>query len=374
MGKTPSKLIEIATRHQAFLEGHKTHIVNSYGSFLEKQAKTLRTRLKNKDLTAYSSKRFEVLLKQVDGDLKDLYKSFSGVWREQIVDLANYEAGFEVRSMSQVIDNYDFNLPSRTQLKSAVFGKPLASIEGAYKGQFINDLISGWSSKSIQAVEGAIRGGYYQGLTTSNIVKQIRGTVAEGFRNGTLGASNKELTLLTRTVVQHAANEARNDTWKANSDLITGVRIIATLDDRTSDICQNYDGEVFPVDSGPRPPFHPGCRSSTVPEFDGRFSALEEGATRRERDPETGKVGDVPAKQTYYEWLKKQKPEFQNEIIGPTRARLLRDGGLSATRFKELGMGKNFQPLTLKEMYKKEPLVFERAGFDINDKGNVIKK
>jgi hypothetical protein len=49
-------------------------------------------------------------------------------------------------------------------------------------------------------------------------------------------------------------------------------------------------------------------------------------------------------------------------VIGPTRGKLLRDGGLSARRFAELQLGKTFEPLNLKEMRKLDPLAFRRAG------------
>ena len=40
--------------------------------------------------------------------------------------------------------------------------------------------------------------------------------------------------------------------------------MVATLDSRTSSVCRSLDGRVFPVDSGPRPPFHINCRTSFV--------------------------------------------------------------------------------------------------------------
>jgi len=53
---------------------------------------------------------------------------------------------------------------------------------------------------------------------------------------------------------------------------------------------------------------------------------------------------------------------FIETAIGPTRARLLMNGGLSAERFAALQLDKNFQPLTLDEMKDLEPLAFQRAG------------
>jgi SPP1 gp7 family putative phage head morphogenesis protein len=361
MPKTPQALIEIATRHQIYLEGHKTHLANEFGPFLQKMARVIDKRLAT-DITDFNRDRLEKLLLHVQGDLRDVYRQHFKVWREQVVDLAEYEAGFEIRSLKQVIDTYDFQLPSRTQLKSAVFSTPLAGLKGADKAALLPSFYKGWSERTITQVEGIIRGGYYQGLTTPQIVRQIKGTAGAGFRDGQLARGNKDITMLTRTAVQHASGQARNETWKANSDIIRAVRIVAAIDDRTTEQCRSLDGTEWPIDEGPRPPFHIGCRTTTVPALDARFAMLDDGATRAVRDPETGRVEKAPAEQTYYQWLKRQDPEVQDSIIGPTRGTLLRDGGLSSERFAELNLNSDFKPRTLDQMRELEPLAFKRAG------------
>jgi hypothetical protein len=108
------------------------------------------------------------------------------------------------------------------------------------------------------------------------------------------------------------------------------------------------------------PPAHINCRSSTVPILDERFAFLKEGATQ------SGQFGPVDADETYFSWLKKQPAKFQDEAIGPVRGKLLREGGLSAERFGQLRLSKNFDPLSLAEMQKLEPLAFDKAGITLN--------
>ena len=84
--------------------------------------------------------------------------------------------------------------------------------------------------------------------------------------------------------------------------------------------------------------------------------------TRAARDPDTGRIESVPASQSYYAWLKTQPAAFQDAVIGPTRGALIRRAGLSAQRFAELQLGKNFKPLDLESMRELEPVAFERAG------------
>lgn len=77
--------------------------------------------------------------------------------------------------------------------------------------------------------------------------------------------------------------------------------VVATLDNLTSEICQEMDGKHFPMkDYEPgvtAPPFHPWCRSVTVPYFDDDFDVEE----RVARD-EDGETYYVPADMTYPEW------------------------------------------------------------------------
>ena len=72
-------------------------------------------------------------------------------------------------------------------------------------------------------------------------------------------------------------------------------------------------------------------------------------------------AGQVSASLDYYRWLQQQPIAFQDAAIGPKRAKLFREGGLSVERFAELQLDRNFAPLTLKQMKALEPLAFERA-------------
>lgn len=80
--------------------------------------------------------------------------------------------------------------------------------------------------------------------------------------------------------------------------------IVATLDDRTSAICQSLDGKIYDLKDyqagATAPPFHPYCRSTTAPWFDTDFGMLGE-RTARDGD---GKTYYIPEDFTYPEWKK----------------------------------------------------------------------
>jgi SPP1 gp7 family putative phage head morphogenesis protein len=360
---TPELLIEISTRHQIFLEGSKTRIANTYTPFLLNISKIIDKKLSGKDLTEFTKSRFDKLRESITADLSDQYKEYYGVWREQIVDLAEYEAGFEARSLAQVAP-VEYVIPTRSMLNQAVMNTPLTSIKDIRGTESLQAFYKGWSEGTIEKTTNIIRDGYYIGKTTPQIVREIKGTAGLKFKDGQLARGNRDLSIMTRTAVQHAAVQAREETWKANSDVVSGVMIIATLDSRTSNICINMDHKEFPIDSGPRPPYHPGCRSTVVASFTKTFDFLDKDATRSARG-DSGEVSKESASSTYYDFLKKQSPDFQNEVLGKQRATIFRDGGLTSKEFEKLSFdNKGFKTRTLQEMRDLEPLVFERAGLE----------
>jgi SPP1 gp7 family putative phage head morphogenesis protein len=358
MPTTPPQLIESTTRHAAHLERLKSGYVKDLLPLLETMQKGIISRLEGEDISEWDRRRLNKELTAIRNSMSRAYNGkIKRAWHEQINDLADYEAGFEARNLSEVTVNYDFDLPSETQLRSAVYTNPL-QVSGPDGGKLLDAFYTDWTTKQINQTAGILTLGFAQGRTTAQIVRDIRDFV------GPSGQSARGLEVLARTSLQHAANQARQATWEANSDIVSRVRWVSTLDSRTSTLCRSLDGQEYPLDSGPRPPAHQACRSSTVAVLSDRFKTLEEGATRRERDPETGEAGYVPANETYYGWLKRQPYDVQESIIGPIRAKLLNDGGLSAERFAELQIGRRFEPMTLDEMRKLEPVAFQRAGLD----------
>lgn len=109
------------------------------------------------------------------------------------------------------------------------------------------------------------------------------------------------------------------------SGVVQKYEVLATLDSRTTSICREMDGKVFPLSemqvSVNYPPFHVRCRTTTVPYFDDEIDPGERIA--RELD---GKSYYVPGDITYPEWEKKYvlspelpesgKIEFKSQFSG----------------------------------------------------------
>ena len=68
--------------------------------------------------------------------------------------------------------------------------------------------------------------------------------------------------------------------------------------------------------------------------------------------------GQVPADMTYQDWLRKQPASRQDDILGVTKGKLFRQGGLTLDRFVD----RAGRELNLTELRKKNAEAFAKAG------------
>lgn len=352
---TAPLLIEAATRNQVLLERLKSGEVEKVAELIREIDRAVRLELSRSNLTDYRRDQLERMLSGLSGVLLAMWTRFSGQLLLDLVDVAEYQASFEARSLEQVMVSMGASTPAVAVLRASVLSQPL-QVSGPDGGRLLEPFIQGLSAVEAERITGAIRRGFVQGKTSQQVIQEIRGTRARQYADGLLSITSRNAEAVVRTGIQHAAMVARMETLQANTDIVTGYEWVSTLDSRTTAQCRSLDGRVFEFGKGPVPPIHIRCRSSITPVLDGRYAFLREGATRASR------TGQVDATLTYYEWLKRQSPAFQDEALGKARAELFRGGGLTAERFAELQLDRNFKPLSLDEMRRLEPLAFERAG------------
>jgi hypothetical protein len=154
------------------------------------------------------------------------------------------------------------------------------------------------------------------------------------------------------------AADARLATYRANGDIVKGVRHLSVLDGHTSKVCIAYSGASWDLDGNPingttlpfngGPPRHWGCRSVLVPLT---RSYRELGLDIDELPPGTraSDEGQVRADITMTEWLKSKPTAYVDDLLGPGRARLFLDGKITLQQML------NFQgfPLTLNQLKDK---------------------
>ena len=113
------------------------------------------------------------------------------------------------------------------------------------------------------------------------------------------GVSRSNAARLVYTENAYAISVATGDSYRATG--VEKVIFIATLDERTSEICQSMDGTIIEMkDYSPGvtvPPLHPWCRSTTAP-----YYSDMDGIGERIARGEDGKTYYVPRSMKYPEW------------------------------------------------------------------------
>lgn len=251
-------------------------------------------------------------------------------------DLAAFEAEFHSGSLARALDDLQsvaagaaagaageaaITIPTAVQLKAVIESMPA-------QGKLLADWFSDMESSQIARVEQALRIGFVEGES----VTQLRARLV-----GVWDLNRRSAEAVIRTAVTHIAANVAQESYEANPGLVTEVEWVSVLDSRTTDICRGRDGQRFPLNKGPRPPAHIRCRSTVIPIIEGV---------------------DPPKRRTYAEWLRSQTAEQQREILGPSRYALFTQGNLDLSRF----IGRDGEPLTLAQIRELEPEAFRRAG------------
>lgn len=153
-----------------------------------------------------------------------------------------------------------------------------------------------WKNKEklITSLETSLSQAFIRGYSLEKTSKVIANNM-----NVSMGAARR----LVNTESAYISEKATYNSY-IESD-VEKYEILATLDLKTSKICRDIDGEVFDTEKFKvgvnAPPFHPNCRTTTVPYFDDEFTLGEERAFR----DSNGKTDYMDSKMTYKDWYKK---------------------------------------------------------------------
>ncbi len=117
-----------------------------------------------------------------------------------------------------------------------------------------------------------------------------------------LDSSRKATERLVLTESAFVASASRKDTYENLG--VKQYKVLATLDIKTSEMCRKLDGKVFDLKDYKigltANPFHPRCRSTTVPNIDSKYIQNQQRAARNKE----GKTYYVPSDMTYEQWYK----------------------------------------------------------------------
>jgi len=326
---------------------------------------------------SFRQKRLLRLLKQVQVTIAAAYRGIDEEHTRNLREVAMMEgkATLSVLNGAVGIDIATVGL-SKEQIQSL-------SSEGLTFGA----KSSTWWSRQQEGVrrkfEDAMRMGVLRGEGIDELVKRVKGTRAANFTDGILTPNRveaKQADALVRTSVQNAANGARIQIFKNNSDIVKGLEWVSTLDTRTSKICIALDGKLWNIKTMapighskvfPGPTAHWNCRSTQISVLKSwkdlnkgkqapggknfeRFFREELSKQGIARDKIGGIVastrasmdGQVAATTDFSSWLSKQSKARRVKILGKGRMDLFDSGQISVDDLTD----QNSRPLTLEQL------------------------
>lgn len=349
-------LINSSVRRQILLEGVKRHEAERFLDFLKEMDADLRIKLSG-DISTDNAARINAQINDIALSQRAIIDKYTSSLDESYQSIANTESNLEAKALNSAILSKGFEaaIPDAKQILAAVKSDPL-SIRGKGQGLNLAEFTKAYTDDQVNLIRGRLSQGFAEGETTQQILQSLRGTKARNYADGILSTIDRNTQTMVRTALQNVSSVARQAVWNENSDVVVGVVWVSTLDDRTTSQCQALDGEQFPLDSGPRPPIHFGCRSTTAPVLADDLQYLEKGQQRPSKGQNSeGKqvAKQVSAKTNYYEWLKTQPESFQDHALGVTKAEYFRSGKLTVDEFRSLNLNKNFQPVSVAEFESK---------------------
>lgn len=379
-GDTPSAgqiAVDWANRHMIDMARIEAAQVENVKALLTKLESSLTTELLESGIKPGKAEKLKTLQ---EAAAKAIGKTYSGIESQMelaLEDVAGLQAKQQGKQLNAQIGVDVFGPVLTEKQWSAVANETL--IFGHKSGDW-------WASQSESLrfkFAGAMQEGYARGESVDELVRRVRGTKAAGFTDGIMQGSRREAEALVRSSVQTISNAARLKGYEelVKAGIAKGVKWHATLDGRTTPICQALNGlewrlpDYQPVGHGkefPGPTAHWNCRSTQVavlrswdemsgkkiPQLDNQTlqAAVDKKLLARGMSPDkivkarvrtqASMNGPVPKQLDFQKWLETQPDDFALELLGPGRFALWKAGKITT---RDLTDQQN-RPLTIAQL------------------------
>ena len=318
--------------------------------------------LDGKRADSYSARRLASLLAGVRDLNQQAYEPVNTALARELTRYVEYEVGYQLDLFNSVIPQQILkHVPLQSIAPEQVYAGAVAQ---PFQGRLLKEWGKKLESDRLDKITNAVRSGFLQGETVEQIVKRVAGTPQRNREDGVINTARRDLAVVTRTAVNHMAATARQEFAQVNSDIVKAKQWSSTLDTHTSQWCIIRDRKLYTLDGKPlghvvpylRGPgkIHFCCRSGEIL-ITKSWEELQippgglSNATRASMD------GQVPAHTSYADWLTRQPYTRQEQVLGVTRAQMLREGKITVPEmFNDAG-----EFLTLDALRRLDAAAFE---------------
>ena len=287
--------LSVAEARKLLSKGELDHFRMSLGDYIEAGEGKLTDEIKSQlELASnlHHISRQQAMAIELKKHIDSLYNKYLGETTKYLA--TNYEESFyqSLYDLGKFEGFKSFQKLNTSEIDS-IIKRPWAE-----DGQNFSDRIWKNQEKLINSLQEELLGSAMRGDKIDRAIKNI----AEKMEVSKSNASR-----LIRTESAFISNLAMTNAYEKGT--CEKYEILATLDLKTSEICRHMDGKKFlfkdKLVGVNHPPFHPNCRTVTIPCYDDDIERrLDEKSGRLARNPKTGKT-EVVENINYETWYKK---------------------------------------------------------------------
>lgn len=335
------RLLDAITRHQLYLDGVK---INQFGDMQAKLAMAASAvrRIVNdtefdtidqlgkgelnsmlRDLRDAQADEYDEYREELIGQLQ----AFAEIDRDLSIDLFQEITGRELDTSSAGL--YGAALLGSSAAALAKLWNTIISTPVPASGTGPLEMYDDLTARSLYLVENTVRRGWVERWNRDELLSNVIGTGTFDYQDGVFARINNNAFSVNNTAIAHTSAVATN---AVASSMFDHYQWISIIDDVTTDICTDRDGEIYKYGDGPTPPAHYNCRSDTIP--------VENPEQRIDSPP------------TAFDWIEGQPEEVQNDMLGRALAEEVRSGNRSA-----IGKLRYTKPLTPEQFAAKRELM-----------------
>lgn len=291
-----AELFDIVVRRQIYIEGLKAAKGQDFGKMITGLRRELNVRLSQLDFEELGDIT-KTALRRLIVDLRSIAKTHFDPWLKSLIEWLqrfvqvdrDLLLGVYAKAVPEAATELE-DAPEDKDMWAAAIAFPLAAT-GTLALPFLTALLpSAWVR-----LERLVMQHYASRSKTNELRRAIVGTEASNFNDGALRLLNAQATAATNTVLQHLANQINQS---LGAKIVGFYEWVSILDDKTSAICIERDGNRYAYGRGPIPPAHPNCRSTTCPV----------------------KIGSPATPNTFAEWVRAQPFSFINDALDGQRS------------------------------------------------------
>ncbi len=290
--------------------------------------------------------RLDILNLEIQKTLSELFNKEQTSLYNHLLDTykdSYFRGVYNTQQLFQI--GYDFVKPSEQVIKTAITNK--------WENANYSQRLWGHREKLSKELQEHITTGLIQGKSVNEMAKKIA-------RDMEISLNNAKR--LVRTETNYIHNQATLDVYK-NYAGIEQYKYLATLDFKTSAICQELDGKIFKVDEAKAgvnfPPMHPNCRSTTTVYFE------DDPIGERIATDANGNTYYVPEDLTYEQWFNNLSEDEKGKMsLNLKKYQNLNQDEKQFERYKNI-LGKD-APKTIEE--------FQNIKYNNKDKWESLKQ